>query len=167
LQISFAQRQKAHEEPQQQQQQCTLVTSVTGVLSTFCGETSLCPQCCCVQQLGVSGCKKPIWFIVELLQTRWTLVRVGCECRHQCTKPRERHDNNHYPVDCCFSLLFICMAILIAIDWCALSNVTLMDLINPWMQPCESPRFNRCASFALAVEDFNCSLRSSSRSDMQ
>jgi hypothetical protein len=64
---------KAHEEQQQQQQQqqqCTLVTSVTGVLSTFCGETSLCPQCCCVQQLGVSGCKKPIWFIVELLQTR-------------------------------------------------------------------------------------------------
>jgi hypothetical protein len=35
------------------------------------------------------------------------------------------------------------------------------------MQPCQSPRFNRCTSFALAFEDFNCSLRSSSRSNMQ
>ena len=40
-----------------------------------CGETALIPQCCCVYQLGVLGCeKKPIWFIVELLQTRWTLM---------------------------------------------------------------------------------------------
>jgi hypothetical protein len=26
---------------------------------------------------------------------------VGCKCRYQCTKPRERHDNNHKLVDCC------------------------------------------------------------------
>jgi hypothetical protein len=154
----------------------------------------------------VSGCKKPIWFIVELLQTRWTLVRVGCECRYPCTKPRERHENNHYPVDCCVPFCIrwrssspVSVVIVRSrehdcdrcplIDWLiwsgkfpclqslwsfALAIVRLSVRREPrrdrscdgW-QSCESPRFNRCASFALAVEDFNCSLRSSSRSNMQ
>jgi hypothetical protein len=50
-----------------------------------CGETALSPQCCRVQQISVSGCKKkPIWFIVEFVQTRWTLL-VGFECRYPHT----------------------------------------------------------------------------------
>ena len=39
-----------------------------------CGETALIPQCCCAYQLGVLGCKKTIWFIVEFVQTRRALL---------------------------------------------------------------------------------------------
>jgi hypothetical protein len=46
------------------------------------------------------------------------------------------------------------LAILIAKDWFALATIILFILIDRSMQPCESLRFNRCSSFAFALEDF-------------
>ena len=73
---------KRSPEQKRTQRQDALATSIAGVwLALFCspkdatcGETALCPQCCCVYQLVVLGCKKPNWFIVEFVQIRWTLL---------------------------------------------------------------------------------------------
>jgi len=41
-------------------------------------ETALAQQLCCVQQLGMLGCKKkPIWFIVESIKTRQTFLWIA------------------------------------------------------------------------------------------
>ena len=79
------------EEPQHQGHG-TLATSITDVLLTcfhslgdaMCDETALCPQCCCVYQLGVLGCKKPIRLLVESVGLSGPFCVVS-ECRYPCT----------------------------------------------------------------------------------
>jgi hypothetical protein len=75
------QRTKGTPEEQQHEDLSTLVTSITGVLLTLlcsleeamCDEIALCPKCCCVQQLCVLGCTKPIRLIEQVCQTLGTL----------------------------------------------------------------------------------------------
>ena len=149
---------KTHEEPQQPQQQCTLVTSITGVLSTCCGETSLCPQCCCTQQIGMLGCKKTIWFIVEFVQTRWTLF-VGCECRYPCTSLHGRGTRQQS------------QSSWLLIPFFDFFGQRLVCSCKPNRSP-QSERASLLASLValrllLAFEDVVCSLRSSSWSNVQ
>ena len=91
--------------------------------------------------------------IVESIQTRQTLLLAVSAGIHALHLMEERQDNNHHIVDCSFNPLFPYLAILIAIGWCAVATIILVDLIDRSMQPCESPRFDRCTSFALMYKD--------------
>jgi len=80
--------------------------------------------------------------IVESIQTRQTLLLAVSAGIHALHLMEERQDNNHHLVDCCFNLLFIYLAILIAIDWCALATIILVNLVDQLTRPHESPRFD-------------------------
>ena len=143
---------RAHEEPQQQQQ-CTLVTSITGVLSTFCGETALCPQCCRL------GCEKTNLVYCRVCSDSTNPFLFGL-CRYPCTKPQgKRNDNNHYLVDCWFPFLFS-------------GNPHCHGLIRSREHPSRSIRSVHASLLALdfvrsRVRRLTCSLRSLSRSNMR
>ena len=57
-------------------------------------------------------------------------VLVVSACINALHLTEKRQDNNHHLVDCCFNLLFIYLAILVAIDWCALATIVLVDLVD-------------------------------------
>ena len=69
-------------------------------------------------------------------------VLVVSACINALHLTEKRQDNNHHLVDCCFNLLFIYLAILVAIDWCALATIVLVDLVDRLTRPHESPRFD-------------------------
>jgi hypothetical protein len=69
-----------------------------------CGETALGPQCCRVQQISVSGCKKKIWFIVEFVQTWRTfllVVSAGIHVLH-FTEEQQQSQSSWLLIPFCF-----------------------------------------------------------------